>query len=81
MKTTMQEYVDWLKAQTAATDLHDCLKKAQLLIEKEKKQMIQMANHCLASSIICTCGCNRINVAVSPEKYYDKKYDQKEKTI
>ena len=81
MKTAMQEMVDWLKQQNSSTDIYDCLRKAKKLIEKEKKQMIEMTNCCLASSSICTCGCGRINVAVSAEKYYDKKYQEKEETV
>lgn len=77
----MQELVDWLREQNSSTDIYDCLKKASKLIEKEKKQMIEMANHCLASATICTCGCNRIQTAVSPEKYYDKKYKKEEETV
>lgn len=76
----MQEYIDWLKAQTAATDLHDCLRKAQSLLEKEKKQMIEMAKTCFNSTSLCDCGCNRIRQGVSPERYYEKKYN-KEKTV
>jgi hypothetical protein len=71
-QTSMQDLIHWLKCGWMDEDIEAVIKKAEMLLEKEKEQIKD------AYTDGCIGELYELNAYYTSEKYYNKTYDKGE---